>query len=232
MRRKIPAMRRADPGCGDFEKVEFIASDGNMMKERNRNDLIHLRRVQLTRAAYKVVGEKGYSDFTIKDIAREAGLSTGLVHYYFKNKEDLLFKLLKGMNANLKSDLGKALSALEDPREKLLAFCNEAFDLVHKEKAYFSVLVDFLAHINRNKRLRQAMAKLFQSYRDEIEAILQEGMAKGIFAVKDVRFTSVTIVSLIQGNIFQHLIDQEAFDYSAYTEKTKKQIFALVMKDS
>ena len=202
------------------------------MKERNRNDLINLRRVQLTRAAYKVVGEKGYSDFTIKDIAREAGLSTGLVHYYFKNKEDLLFKLLKGMNANLKSDLGKALSALEDPREKLLAFCNEAFDLVHKEKAYFSVLVDFLAQINRNKRLRQAMVKLFQSYRDEIEAIPQEGMAKGIFAVKDVRFTSVTIVSLIQGNIFQHLIDQEAFDYSAYTEKTKKQIFALVMKDS
>ena len=82
-----------------------------------------------------MVGEKGYSDFTIKDIAREAGLSTGLVHYYFKNKEDLLFKLLKGMNANLKNDLGNALSSLEDPREKLLAFCNEAFDLVHKEKA-------------------------------------------------------------------------------------------------
>ncbi|HRS83738.1 MAG TPA: TetR/AcrR family transcriptional regulator, partial [Smithellaceae bacterium] len=174
-----------------------------VMKERNRNDLIHLRRVQLTRAAYKVVGEKGYSDFTIKDIAREAGLSAGLVHYYFKNKEDLLFKLLKGMNDNLKNDLGKALSTLEDPREKLLAFCNEAFDLVHKEKAYFGVLVDFLAQINRNKRLRQAMMKLFQSYRDEVEVILREGEARGIFAVKDMRFTSVTVVSLIQGTIFQ-----------------------------
>jgi len=203
-----------------------------MMKERNRNDLINLRRVQLTRAAYKVVGEKGYSDFTIKDIAREAGLSAGLVHYYFKNKEDLLFKLLKGMNANLKNDLGKALASLDDPQEKLLAFCNEAFDLVHKEKAYFSVLVDFLAQINHNKRLRQAMVKLFQSYRDEIEAILQEGMAKGVFTINDVRFTSVAIVSLIQGNIFQHHIDREAFDYAAYAEKTKKQIFTLVMKES
>ena len=202
------------------------------MKERNRNDLINLRRVQLTRAAYKVVGEKGYSDFTIKDIAREAGLSAGLVHYFFKNKEDLLFKLFKGMNANLNNDLGNALSSLEDPREKLLAFCNEAFDLVHKEKAYFSVLVDFLAQINRNKRLRQAMVKLFQSYRDEIEAILQEGMAKGVFTINDVRFTSVAIVSLIQGNIFQHHIDREAFDYAAYAEKTKKQIFAMVMKES
>jgi AcrR family transcriptional regulator len=200
------------------------------MNERNKNDLINLRRAQLTRAAYKVVGEKGYSDFTIKDIAREAGLSTGLVHYYFKNKEDLLFKLLKGMNDNLKHDLNRALTALDDPQEKLLAFCNEAFDLVHKEKAYFSVLVDFVAQINRNRRIHQAMVKLFQSYRDEIVAILKEGVAKGVFAVADVQLTSVIIVSLIQGNIFQYLIDQEAFDYSMYMEKTKEQIFSLVMK--
>ena len=200
------------------------------MNERNKNDLINLRRAQLTRAAYKVVGEKGYSDFTIKDIAREAGLSTGLVHYYFKNKEDLLFKLLKGMNDNLKRDLNKALTVLDDPQEKLLAFCNEAFDLVHKEKAYFSVLVDFVAQINRNRRIHQAMVKLFQSYRDEIVAILKEGVAKGVFAVADVQLTLVIIVSLIQGNIFQHLIDQEAFDYSMYMEKTKEQIFSLVMK--
>jgi len=200
------------------------------MNERNKHELINLRRAQLTRAAYKVVGEKGYSDFTIKDVAREAGLSTGLVHYYFKNKEELLFKLLKGMNANLKHDLNKALTVLDDPQEKLLAFCNEAFDLVHKEKAYFSVLVDFLAHINRNKRIHQAIVKLFQSYRDEIVAILKEGVAKGVFTVVDVQLTSVIIVSLIQGNIFQHLIDQEAFDYSMYMEKTKEQIFSLVMK--
>jgi AcrR family transcriptional regulator len=200
------------------------------MNERNKHELINLRRAQLTRAAYKVVGEKGYSDFTIKDIAREAGLSTGLVHYYFKNKEDLLFKLLKGMNDNLKHDLNRALTALDDPQEKLLAFCNEAFDLVHKEKAYFSVLVDFVAQINRNRRIHQAMVKLFQSYRDEIVAILKEGVAKGVFAVADVQLTSVIIVSLIQGNIFQHLIDQEAFDYSMYMEKTKEQIFSLVMK--
>ena len=200
------------------------------MNERNKHELINLRRAQLTRAAYKVVGEKGYSDFTIKDIAREAGLSTGLVHYYFKNKEDLLFKLLKGMNDNLKRDLNKALTVLDDPREKLLAFCNGAFDLVHKEKAYFSVLVDFLAQINRNRRIHQAIVKLFQSYRDEIVAILKEGVAKGVFTVVDVQLTSVIIVSLIQGNIFQHLIDQEAFDYSVYMEKTKEQIFSLVMK--
>jgi len=66
------------------------------MNERNRNDLLNIRRAQLTAAAYKVVAQKGYNDFTIKDIALEAGLSTGLVHYYFKNKEDLLVQAAQG----------------------------------------------------------------------------------------------------------------------------------------
>jgi TetR/AcrR family fatty acid metabolism transcriptional regulator len=185
----------------------------------------------LTRAAYKVVGEKGYNEFTIKDIAVEAGLSTGLVHYYFKNKEELLFTLLKEMNANLKYNLNKALTVLEEPQDKLLAFCDEAFDLLNKEKAYFHVIIDFWAQINHNKRIRQANIKLFQSYRDEITAILKEGAAKGVFMAVDVQLTSVIIVSLIQGTIIQYVIDNEAFDYREYARKIKEQIFSIVIKE-
>jgi len=201
------------------------------MNEQNKSDLINLRRSQLTRAAYKVVGQKGYYDFTIRDIAREAGLSTGLIHYYFKNKEDLLLNLLKEMNADLKYYLNKALTVLSDPRDKLLTFCDQAFDLVDREKAYFYVLIDFWAQINRNKRIRQANIKLFQSYRDEIAAILKEGAAKGVFLVVDVKLTSVIIISLIQGTIIQHVIDNGAFDYREYTGRIKEQILSIVMKD-
>jgi AcrR family transcriptional regulator len=201
------------------------------MNERNKNDLVNLRRTQLTRAAYKVVGEKGYNEFTIRDIAVEAGLSTGLVHYYFKNKEELLFTLLKEMNANLKYNLNKALTVLEEPQDKLLAFCDEAFDLLNKEKAYFYVIIDFWGQISRNKRIRQANIKLFQSYRDEITAILKEGAAKGVFMAVDVQLTSVIIVSLIQGTIIQYVIDHEAFDYREYKGKIKEQIFSIVMKE-
>jgi TetR/AcrR family fatty acid metabolism transcriptional regulator len=201
------------------------------MNERNKNDLLNLRRAQLTAAAYKVVAQKGYNDFTIKDIAEEAGLSTGLVHYYFKNKEDLLFKLLKEMNANLRDNLKKALLELTEPKDKLLAFCDEAFDLVDKEKAYFYVLIDFWAQMNHDNRIRQANVKLFQSYRDEISSIIEEGIAKGVFAAMDVKFTSVIIISLIQGTIIQYVIDNGAFDYRELKEKIKEQILSKVIEE-
>lgn len=201
------------------------------MVERRKSDVINMRRSQLTKAAYKVVGQKGYYDFTIKDIAREAGLSTGLIHYYFKNKEDLLLTLLKEMNANLRFYLNRALSVLSDPRDKLLAFCDQAFDLVDKEKAYFYVLIDFWAQINHNNRIRQANIKLFQSYREEIASILREGAESGLFNVADVKLTSVIIISLIQGTIIQFVIDNGAFDYREYTGRVKEQILAVVMKN-
>ncbi|MCK7477894.1 MAG: TetR/AcrR family transcriptional regulator [Candidatus Moduliflexus flocculans] len=201
------------------------------MNERNKNDLLNLRRAQLTAAAYKVVAQKGYNDFTIKDIAEEAGLSTGLVHYYFKNKEDLLFKLLKEMNANLRDNLKKALTELTEPKDKLMAFCDEAFDLVDKEKAYFYVLIDFWAQMNHDNRIRQANVKLFQSYRDEISSIIEEGIAKGVFAAMDVKFTSVIIISLIQGTIIQYVIDNGAFDYRELKEKIKEQILSKVIEE-
>ncbi len=201
------------------------------MNERNKNDLLNLRRAQLTGAAYKVVAQKGYNDFTIKDIAEEAGLSTGLVHYYFKNKEDLLFKLLKEMNANLRDNLKKALTELTEPKDRLMAFCDEAFELVDKEKAYFYVLIDFWAQMNHDNRIRQANVKLFQSYRDEISSIIEEGIAKGVFTAIDVKFTSVIIISLIQGTIIQYVIDNGAFDYRELKEKIKKQILSKVIEE-
>jgi AcrR family transcriptional regulator len=201
------------------------------MNEQNKNNLLNLRRAQLTKAAYKVVAQKGYNDFTIKDIAEEAGLSTGLVHYYFKNKEELLFKLLKEMNSNLRYNLKKALSELTEPKDKLMAFCDEAFELVDKEKAYFHVLIDFWARINHDARIRQANVKLFQSYRDEISSIIEEGIAKGVFAAMDVKITSVIIISLIQGTIIQYVIDNGAFDYRDLKEKIKEQILSIVIKE-
>jgi AcrR family transcriptional regulator len=197
---------------------------------KNRDDIINLRRNQLTTATYRVVSKKGYYNFTIRDIAREAGLSTGLVHYYFKSKEDLLFTLLKVMNDNLRLVLNRELARSSDPGEKLLIFINQAFSLVEREKNYFYVLIDFWTRINHNERIRKANVKLYKSYRDEISKILEEGIQKGLFERADAAYLSTVIISLIQGTIIQYVIDGGAFDYAEYTDRLRGQVLDMVMK--
>jgi len=200
------------------------------MNDKNKSDIINLRRSQLTKAAYQVVSKKGYYNFTIKDIAQEAGLSTGLVHYYFKDKQDLLFNLLKEMNKNLKVYLNKSISHLTNPAEKLEIFVKQAFELVVNEKEYSFVLFDFWTQINRNEKMKNANIKLFQSYRDECSKILKEGIDKGVFKEIDVSYATAVIISIIQGMIIQHVIDNEAFNYMEYSQTITQQIKDFVMK--
>lgn len=48
------------------------------------------RREQIINAAMRVFARKGYARATNRDVAREAGITTGLIYYYFENKEALL----------------------------------------------------------------------------------------------------------------------------------------------
>ena len=57
-------------------------------------------------ATVLVLSKKGYENATIKEIAREANVNWGLLHYYFKDKEDLVVQALEfGSNAILGSTL-------------------------------------------------------------------------------------------------------------------------------
>ena len=46
-------------------------------------------------AARKLLTVHGSNKATVKEIAAEAGVSRGLLHYYFKDKEELLTKVIQ-----------------------------------------------------------------------------------------------------------------------------------------
>ncbi|GHO47902.1 TetR/AcrR family transcriptional regulator [Ktedonospora formicarum] len=53
------------------------------------------RREQILDAAMRVFVEKGFVRATNKDVAREAGITPGLIYYYFENKEAVLQAVLE-----------------------------------------------------------------------------------------------------------------------------------------
>jgi AcrR family transcriptional regulator len=53
------------------------------------------RREQIIDAAMRVFAQKGFMKATNKDVAREAGITPGLIYYYFESKEALLKAVLE-----------------------------------------------------------------------------------------------------------------------------------------
>jgi AcrR family transcriptional regulator len=49
---------------------------------------------RMIEATLAVLSKKGYENTTINDVADAAKVSRGLLHYYFKDKEDMVSKAL------------------------------------------------------------------------------------------------------------------------------------------
>lgn len=69
-----------------------------------------VRRRQLIDAAIASIHEYGFADATVARIAAKAGVSPGIVHHYFADKDDLLFATMRRMLAELRADLITALA--------------------------------------------------------------------------------------------------------------------------
>lgn len=82
----------------------------------SRNPNTDSRRAQIVSAMLPVLARNGYGKATVVEIARQAGLTPGLIHYHFANKRDILVSLVHSMvevaNARLDAQTN-GLTAME-----------------------------------------------------------------------------------------------------------------------
>lgn len=91
-------------------KVESLVTDPKLVEER---------RGQIVRAAIKLFSEDGYYTTTIQQIARAAGVSTGLIYQYFRDKDDILFLTLRLVLDNYENEIPLQLEGVKHPVERL-----------------------------------------------------------------------------------------------------------------
>jgi TetR/AcrR family transcriptional repressor of bet genes len=80
------------------------------------------RRSEIVNAFLKVMAEEGYAKATIQAIAKEAGLRSGLIHYHFKHKQEILIELVKQVSASAQARYESLLIDATTPQEKIKAF--------------------------------------------------------------------------------------------------------------
>lgn len=72
------------------------------------------KRQQILEATCRCLCEKPFHTLTIKDIAAEAGLSHGLVHYYFANKQEVLVETAAFLADYFRNVAAEEIAALGD----------------------------------------------------------------------------------------------------------------------
>jgi AcrR family transcriptional regulator len=177
-------------------------------------------RERIVEAAIRVLGRSGYAATSIKDIADEARIAPGLVHYYFKTKHDLVV-------AAVRRCCDDALPTLDgDPtRAALAAF--EGVKQPNERAAFFwPLFVELLGLARRDDAIR---ATLLEFVRDDRHFIEEAGYA--VAAQREDRSPDEVpaIAAVVWGAIFgielQRLIDP-TFDAAAAVDA----LAAMVLK--
>ena len=86
------------------------------------------RRGQLIEATIEVIYCDGLSRLTLAKVARQAGLSTSIVNFYFKSKEQLLLETLQTVSREYEIAVDRAFSLSSDPTKTLRALVEAMLD--------------------------------------------------------------------------------------------------------
>lgn len=186
------------------------------------------RRGQIVRAAAAVLGRVGYSDGSVKQIAHEAGVAPGLVHYYFTSKEELLVAVVHDLEREMVADWQSAVAGLDDPLERIVAALDHTAVRCSEHPEFFRLLFDLYVVGLNNPAIGERCVELWTHFVEDIEAEVREVLARlpGAVAVPP-RDLAEAIAGAIDGIALAGLLrDSEPMD--AY-DALKSMLLSLVV---
>lgn len=152
-----------------------------------------IRRKQLVEAAIAVIHEDGFANATVARIARRAGVSSGIVHHYFDDKEDLLFATMRALLAELRRDAVERLHAATGPQQRIIAIIDASFGENQFDERVFSAWLALYGNARQSPRLQAILALYHRRLRDNLmfdlvklmDRLRAERLAEGIAAMID-----------------------------------------------
>jgi AcrR family transcriptional regulator len=137
------------------------------------------RRAEIITAARELFSRKGYHGTPMPEIAQAAGISTGLIYYFFPSKEDILVACCEA-GAAIHRDLFKQTSSITDPLERFDFIVRNLYTVLDKNSKLLIILYRDTSTLNRERRQRilPSITRLDALF---LELIL-EGQRKGVFS--------------------------------------------------
>ncbi len=166
------------------------------------------RREQIVQATIQCLARDGYARLTMKTLAREAGVSQGILHYYFADKAAILVAVLESVTADLDQRLEQAQNAhLNAPEKRLRAVICTCLETAHARPELWQVFIQLWGEMMHDKQLAAINADLYTKMRRQIAALITLGIRRGVFRHLQVEEAAAMILGLIDGMALQLTFD-------------------------
>jgi len=150
----------------------------------------------LLHTAIDLFFQKGYSDTSIRDIGAKAGITTSIIYHYFKNKEELLFEIIRNASQDIINNLRAIEKRIPDPVECLreMLISNTILFTI-KRKKEFKIIASERYYLKGKRReiIRKMQREIWDIYFRKLQVIAEEGMLNDM----DLRVMNFCISSVL-----------------------------------
>ncbi|GAA3092637.1 hypothetical protein GCM10010530_17470 [Kribbella aluminosa] len=185
------------------------------------------RRGDLVRAAARAIAETGVAGLRIRDVAAQAGLSAGLVTYYYRDLDELVLDVHADAVRRFYSARREAIDRLDDPLLQLAELVRRGTpDDV--DDLHFRVLYQLHVHAARSTAHAALMSSLWAQEVSLYELVLARGAERGVLALRSSpREIAETVVAL-EDAVGLHVVGHNA---AVSVERARALVTALVERE-
>ena len=177
-----------------------------------------VRREQIVRATIRCLSREGYTRLTMKKVAREAGVSQGILHYYFADKRAMLAATLEVATRDLDRRVAAAQSRTGgDPAARLRALVRACLEVAVRRPEFWVVFVEFWGEMLHDRRLRDLNTAVYTRTRRLLARLIAEGVRSGRFRAVDPARAAAVVLGLVDGLSLQLTFDPDAFSVAEAT---------------
>jgi AcrR family transcriptional regulator len=177
----------------------------------NGRDLASDRAQRIVDAMRESVAERGAAGSTFDRVARRAGVSRGLLHYYFGTKERLLVEVVRRDTELRLERLDAALANAQTAEDFIDVLVRSHNAMLRDDPQFVTLVFELFTAARRNDELAGEVAELTRRTREHLAALLREKQKAGVITLHDEpEAIAGALFALGDGLAMRFLLDPDA----------------------
>jgi AcrR family transcriptional regulator len=160
----------------------------------------------------------GYAQASLAQIARRAGISKGVIVYYFNSKEALLAQVIRAIYADAASYIGPKIAAQPTAQLRLRTYIQAHVEYISTHLMQMMAIMEIALNVRTEGGKLRYGAATEKPVLTALETLLRKGQQEGVFREFDPYVMAVTIRRAIDA-LPPLLIANPALDADVYARE-------------
>jgi AcrR family transcriptional regulator len=168
------------------------------------------RREQILRATWAVISAEGFRSLRLSDVARQAGISAGMIHYYFESKEQLLRAAFERYFEHSVQRRKPITDSGKPPLQLLKLLVKSYLPIEDETIEGWRVWGELWVEGLQAPELQQLNEEFYGQWRRTIAGVIREGQERGTIRDGDATTLANMLVAMLDGLAIQVILNSRS----------------------